>query len=125
MPATARWWCRRTGTAAHDCLPHNPAWALRAMVAYDRYLFLRTPPRFGGFDRLWLALRAYNRGKSHWRAEAASTGLAAPTRQQIDAACGQARRAALHCRENLDYPRRILLVLQPGYADWGPVWRAP
>ena len=34
----------------------------------------------------------------------------------------RARRAALHCRENLAYARRILLVLQPRYASWGASW---
>ena len=32
MPSTARWWCAREAIAQADCLPHNPAWALRAMV---------------------------------------------------------------------------------------------
>ncbi|MDO5623818.1 MAG: transglycosylase SLT domain-containing protein [Pseudomonadota bacterium] len=125
MPATARWWCERSGTSARDCLPHNPAWALRAMVGYDKHLYDRTPPHMHRFDRLWLTLRGYNGGEGHWRAEGRATGLAHPTRQQIDAACGQARRAAFHCRENLGYPRRILHVLQPRYAAWGPVWSEP
>ncbi|QXL85926.1 transglycosylase SLT domain-containing protein [Comamonas sp. NLF-1-9] len=121
MPATSTWWCQRTGTAPADCLPHNPAWALRAMVGYDKFLHDRVPARFGAFDRLWLALRGYNGGEAHWRAEGATTGLQEPTRTQIDAACGQARRAALHCRENLQYPARILQQLQPRYATWGPM----
>lgn len=149
MPATATWWCQRMGAAAagrsagpsqarpapsggsepreagsvgaEGCLPHNPAWALRAMVGYDKFLHDRVPARFGAFDRLWLALRGYNGGEAHWRAEGAATGLKEPTRTQIDAACGQARRAAVHCRENLGYPARILQQLQPRYALWGPV----
>jgi soluble lytic murein transglycosylase-like protein len=122
MPTTATWWCGRTGTAEGDCLPHNPAWALRAMVGYDLYLYGRASARFGRFDRLWLALRGYNGGEGHWQAEARTTGVPEPTREQIDAACGRARRAALHCRENLGYPRRILIDLQPRYAGWGAVW---
>lgn len=125
MPGTARWWCERTGTAADACLPHNPAWALRAMVGYDKYLFDRTPAHMGEYDRLWLALRAYNGGLGHWQAEARATGLRWPTRAQIDAACGKARRAPVHCRENLGYPHRILNVLQPRYAGWGAVWAPP
>lgn len=121
MPATASWWCERAGTAAADCLPHNPTWALRAMVGYDRFLFERAPAYLDRFDRYWLALRAYNGGEAHVRAEALKTGSSHPSRAQIDLACGKARRAPVHCAENLDYPRRILLQLQPRYAGWGPV----
>lgn len=148
MPATARWWCERgriaaagrsagppqarpalsggsaTGEAVErggqDCQPHNPAWALRALVGYDKYLFDRTPERYGARDRMWVALRAYNGGLGHWQREAQATGLALPTRAQVDGACGLARRAALHCAENLGYPRRILIEIQPRYASWGP-----
>ena len=123
MPATATWWCGRNGTPAGDCLPHNPVWALRAMVGYDKHLYDRTPARMSRYDRLWLALRGYNGGEGHWQAEGRTTGLAAPTRQQIDAACGRARRAAVHCTENLGYPRRILIDLQPRYATWGAAWQ--
>lgn len=125
MPATARWWCERTRVAQSDCLPHNPAWALRALVGYDKFLFDRAPVRMSDFDRLWLALRGYNGGEGHWQAEARSTGLREPTLADIDRACGTARRAPVHCRENLHYPRRILLELQPRYDTWGNVWRSP
>ena len=122
MPATAAWWCELTGAAQDDCLPHNPAWALRAMVGYDFHLFQRAPAWLGDYDRLWLALRGYNGGEANWQAEALATGQDAPTRAQIDAACGKARRAPVHCAENLSYPRRILLDLQPLYAAWGALW---
>ena len=120
MPATARWWCERGGIVQVDCLPHNPTWALRALVGYDKFLYERAPARFGRFDRLWLALRGYNGGLGHWQAEAAATGAVRPTRAQVDAACGWAKRAPVHCRENLGYPHRILVVIQPRYAAWGP-----
>ena len=119
MPATARWWCEANGLGAAECLPTNPRWAMRALVGYDRWLFdrVRGPSEF---DRLWAALRAYNGGLGHWQKEAASTGLAQPSRAQVDAACGKARRAAVHCPENLGYPHRILVVIQPRYLQWGP-----
>lgn len=120
MPATARWWCGLLGLDAEQCQPHNPTWALQALVGYDKYLYEHTPAHYAPRERMWVALRAYNGGLGHWQAEARSTGLREPTRAQVDAACGQARRAPVHCVENLAYPRRILLVLQPRYAAWGP-----
>lgn len=116
MPATASWWCERLGMSAAACQPTNPTWAMRALVGYDRWLFERVRGATEG-DRLWAALRAYNGGLGHWQAEAKSAGSTA--RAAVDAACGQARRHVSHCAENLGYPRRILLVLQPRYLGWG------
>lgn len=117
MPATARWWCELYGLAALDCQPENPTWALRAMVGYGRWLYERTPTQYAARDRFWVALRAYNGGLGHWQAERRLA--AADTREAVDAACGRARRARLHCAENLGYPQRILNVLQARYAGWG------
>ena len=120
MPSTAVWWCSHPGISGENCLPENPRWALRALVGYDRYLYSLTPASYNERDRMWVALRGYNGGLGHWQAEAARTGLKLPTREQVDAACGSARRSAVHCPENLGYPRRILIDLQPRYALWGP-----
>lgn len=117
MPATATWWCGKQRIAAADCLPHNPAWALRAMVGYNKWLYERTPGEHTHYDRVWAMLRAYNGGLGHWQAERRLA--ATDTRQAIDAACGSARRHISHCRENLDYPFRIMVVLQPLYRSWG------
>jgi len=126
MPATATWWCELNGMGKDECQPTNPTWALRALVGYDKHLFDRTPPRLSDFDRLWVALRAYNGGLGHWLAESrvaqVATGFAQPSRQQVDAACGKAKRHPTHCPENLHYPARILGVLQPLYAGWGRVF---
>ena len=121
MPATAKWWCARENQSAAECQPYSPTWALRSMVGYDKYLYDLTPPRFTPYERLYVALRGYNGGLGHWRAEAAIAGATNhfPSLAQIDAACGRARRAAVHCAENLGYPRRILGDLQPRYASWG------
>ena len=119
MPATAAWWCDLNKLAPAACQPHNPAWALRALVGYDKYLYDRTPSHYSAYDRMWVALRGYNGGLGHWQREAAVSGAAQPTRQQVDAACGKARRAPVHCRENLHYPQRILVELQPRYSNWG------
>lgn len=120
MPATARWWCQREGVGPAACLPTNPAWALRALVGFDKYLFDRAPARFNPRDRMHVALRAYNGGLGHWQAEAKASGVPQPTVDQVAAACGKASRHASHCSENLGYPARILGILQPRYATWGP-----
>lgn len=117
MPATARWWCELQGTAAQDCIPTNPTWAMRAMVGYDRWLYERVRGHTE-FDRSWAALRSYNGGLGHWQNEAAIVRPALD-RQAVDSACGKARRHVSHCAENLGYPRRILMQLQPRYAVWG------
>lgn len=119
MPATTRWIASLDAQLASQ-QPFNPAWALRALVTYDLWLYERAPARYTAHDRMWVALRSYNGGLGHWQKEAAATGLQRPAREQVDAACGKARRAAVHCRENLGYPQRILIDLQPRYLSWGP-----
>ncbi|BEV15812.1 transglycosylase SLT domain-containing protein [Herbaspirillum sp. DW155] len=117
MPATARWWCASNGIAAGHCLPENPTWAMRALVGYDRWLYerVRGPDEF---SRLWAMSRSYNGGLGHWLQEAAIVRPALD-RLSIDSACGKAKRHPSFCRENLDYPRRILIQLQPRYQSWG------
>ncbi|MDA8449821.1 transglycosylase SLT domain-containing protein [Acidovorax sp. GBBC 3332] len=119
MPATTRWISGIDPELAAQ-QPYNPAWALRALVRYDLWLYERTPGHYTPRDRMWVALRAYNGGLGHWQAEARATGLRLPDRLQVDAACGRARRAPLHCAENLGYPHRILVLIQPRYTAWGP-----
>lgn len=117
MPATAKWWCDLNNLSAEECQPTNPVWAMRALVGYDRWLFERVRGN-SEFDRLWAALRAYNGGLGHWQKEAA-TVRPALDRQTVDSACGKVRRHIIHCPENLGYPHRILIVLQPRYLGWG------
>lgn len=119
MPKTTEWIATIDPELA-AAEPFNPAWALRALVVYDQWLYARTPTRYSARDRMWVTLRAYNGGLGHWQKEAAISGIAQPSREDVDAACGKARRAAVHCKENLQYPARILNVHQPRYASWGP-----
>jgi len=119
MPGTATWWCQINKLSPEECQPENPAWALRALVGFDRWLYERVSGP-SEYDRLWGALRAYNGGLGHWQKEAALAGAPpAKGRDSIDATCGRAKRAPVHCQENLGYPRRILITLQPLYRGWG------
>lgn len=116
MPATARWWCQVNGLSDATCQPNNPVWAMRALVGYDKWLYARVKGT-SELDRLWAALRSYNGGLGHWQAEARLAG--SYDRRAVDAACGRAKRSAVHCTENLGYPRRILITLQGRYLAWG------
>ncbi|MFZ6872852.1 transglycosylase SLT domain-containing protein [Undibacterium sp. Di27W] len=117
MPATAKWWCSLNSISAADCQPRNPIWSMRSLVGYDYWLYQRV---YGDteFDRLWAMKRSYNGGLGHWQKEAS---LVWPARDHdtIDAACGLASRARIHCAENLGYPDRILNSFQYRYSAWG------
>jgi len=117
MPATASWWCELNKLSASACQPTNPAWAMRALMGYDKWLYDRV---YGAteLDRLWAAFRSYNGGLGHWQQEAATVK---PARDHItvDGACGAVKRGRAHCAENLGYPQRILIELQPRYLAWG------
>lgn len=116
MPATARWWCDLQRLPAVDCQPANPVWSMRALVGYDRWLFQRVKGD-ANFDKLWAALRAYNGGLGHWLQESKVAG--STKRETVDLVCGAARRSVQFCTENLGYPHKILINLQPLYSAWG------
>lgn len=121
MPATTRWF----GGLRPDlgrANAWNPGWALRALSAYDRWLWERVraaTPR----DRMAKALSGYNGGLGWvYRDEALARG------QGLDAARWwggtaevNAGRASAAWRENRGYPDRIILRLEPLYsrAGWG------
>lgn len=107
MPATARWWCEINKLSSAECQPRNPAWAMRALVGYDKWLWDRIPGESGRCERMALTLRAYNGGLGYVQKEL-RTGKPC-----------LAFRAGWACRENLGYPRRILVKLEPVYAQWG------
>ena len=105
-PATAEW-IGEIDPALADAATGNPTWALRALVTYDKWLHERVAG--APCPRMQLALRAYNGGLGYIRKEVA-TGKPC-----------SAFRAEWACRENLDYPIRILRDLEPRYvlAGWG------
>ncbi|MBS1186712.1 MAG: lytic transglycosylase [Burkholderiaceae bacterium] len=118
MPATERW-AKQALPGLADGGATNPVWAMRALIRYDDYLIQHIPPERtdGVYALFWAALRSYNGGLGHWLAEAKNAKSA--RREDVDAACGTAKRHKSHCRENLNYPKRILVDLQPLYASWG------
>lgn len=117
MPATSAWIAGIDPTLRAN-QPFNAAWSMRALVRYDLWLYERAPVGYAARDRMWVALRSYNGGLGHWQAEARNA--VGSDRAAVDAACGTAKRHKSHCVENLGYPRRILVDLQPRYRTWGP-----
>jgi hypothetical protein len=118
MPATAKWIVERypdLGTAE----PFNPLWSLRAMVRYDKHLYDRARGHTE-CDKWWWTLRSYNGGEGHLVNEG-KNAEDSYDRHSLAEACGTARRAKLHCRENLGYPRNITERWEPLYLSAG--WR--
>lgn len=118
-PDTARW-IAQVYPAEFDGIaaPYSAGWALRALVVYDRHLYVRTKGHTE-CDRWHFTLRSYNGGQGHVVAEARNA--ADPLSfTSVAAACGTARRSVKHCAENLGYPQRILHRWEPEYraAGW-------
>lgn len=121
MPSTAKWLPEvmpQTGKPA----PFNSGWALRALCAYDRWLWERidaaTP-----CDRMAMTLSSYNGGQGWLNRDkrlAARSGLN-PRHWWDHVETVNAGRAKWAIKENRKYPRRILLELEPMYeaAGWG------
>jgi soluble lytic murein transglycosylase-like protein len=122
MPATAQW---LTGVAQHlgPADAFSPAWAIRAMVAYDRYLYERVDG-LTHCERMAKTLASYNGGLGNLNAEqkeaerrGIDTSLWFDGVERADAG----RRSAANFAENRGYPRRILRELEPRYRanGWG------
>lgn len=122
MPATADWIAGLYDDLA-DNEPHNPAWAIRALVRYDKHLWDRVDGAVDDCERMAMTLAGYNGGPG-WvvrdRALAESKGLD-PARWFGSVETVNAGRARWAWDENRGYPRRILHTLEPRYAaaGWG------
>jgi membrane-bound lytic murein transglycosylase MltF len=121
MPATVTW-IGDIDPALRGGDVYNPTWAFRAMARYDHWLYGRlaaaTP-----CDRWAFTLSAYNGGLG-WVLR--DKNLAAAQGGDRNRWWGQverhnAGRSAANWQENRGYPRRILVVLAPRYAQagWG------
>lgn len=102
--------------------PFSPHWAVRAMLRYDDWLFARVTAR-SACERMAFALCAYNGGLGWVQRDkrlARNKGID-PEQYWGGVETVNAGRSAANFRENRDYPRRILLRLEPVYeaAGWG------
>ena len=103
--------------AAKTGCPLEPKWAIRAMVLYDKRLWNGYPNACGD-ERKAFMLSGYNGGDGWTRKERAQAIKLALDPDvwfgSVETVC---LRAAWACKENRDYPRRILLELRHHYED--------
>lgn len=124
MPATATWIATifPRDLAAFD--PWNPQQSILAAALYDRWLLDRVAPYgrrpISECSRWAFTLRAYNGGEralNRERTQAHAAGANANDWTEVER---YRSRATWAHKENIHYPRRILLTLEPAYlaAGW-------
>ena len=123
MPTTADWMAEIYPNTLGPAQPYNPGWALRAMVAFDRWLYERNQA-ISECDRWAFVLSGYNGGNG-WvnRDRRLASAMGAEQLAWFDSVeRHNAGRSAANFRENRHYPRAILLRWEPLYAaaGWGP-----
>ena len=123
MPATGEWLAGAYPSLGPKAQPASPAWAIRALVTYDKHIWDRASAATP-CDRMAKTLVGFNGGPAR-----------IPMEERLTAAAGldprfywghmerfNSGRSAANFRENRDYPVRILIRLAPVYVrhDWGP-----
>ncbi len=114
MPKTAEW--AAVAGQLGQAQPTSPAWAIRAGVWYDRWLYDRVRTADTDCDRWNFALSAYNGGlgnvykRQKMAYRPGSWALTGPINPGITPA---------NQRENEDYSKRILTRWQTIFTDWG------
>lgn len=124
MPATAKWIAEQFPAELGAFDPWDPMQAIKAAAIYDKWLLDRVQPighsRMSECTRWNFALRGYNGGEA-WllRERGLTVAGRANANDWRDVERFRARGTAAH-KENIGYPRRILLVLEPAYiaAGW-------
>lgn len=122
-PATARWLptvCPAVGPVD----AWDPDWSLRAQACYMAWLYKRVLPyKFAGAMNActhWnFALRGYNGGEGWLNKERMLTQRSGGDANAWSAVERYRVRAAWAHKENIGYPRRILLTLEPAYSAAG------
>ena len=122
MPATSDWFAEMYPAHLGERQPYNPGWALRALVLYDRWLYVRLNAS-NDCEHWAMVLAAYNGGLG-WvlRDKHTASAEGADPLQWFDATERfNAGRSDSAFHENRSYPRLILLRWEPLYTrgGWG------
>ncbi len=124
MPATAKWIAELFPDKLGQFDPWDAQQAILAAAIYDKWLLDRVQPlgwtRMSECTRWNFALRGYNGGEQ-WLLR--DRGLAVANKADPNDWRSVERfrtRSVSNHQQNIDYPRRILLVLEPAYiaAGW-------
>lgn len=122
MPATSDWFAELYPQHLGERQPYNPAWAMRAMVLYDKWLYARIQT-VSPCEKWAMVLSAYNGGLGWvYRDQRLASAKGADKQVWFDSVERfNAGRSAANWKENRGYPRRILLRWEPLYerAGWG------
>lgn len=118
-PATAEW-IALVYPSLRPADPWDPTWSMRAQVTYMAHLLRTLGPAATPCDAWAFALSAYNGGPG-WitRDRRLASAAGADPARWFGHVEHHTRRADWARRENRDYPRRILLVLEPAYVAAG------
>lgn len=122
MPTTATW-ISGLQLALQDNQPTNPAWAIRALVTYDKWLYDRVPFAADHCERMAFVLSSYNGGLGWLQKDVALARQKGDDPQlwfsHVENHNGG--RAGWAFKENRAYPNRILIELERRYAKagWG------
>lgn len=119
MPATALWISGLMPELKAN-QPFNPAWSIRALTKYDRWIWQRVNAA-NDCQRMAMTLSGYNGGLG-WvqRDQRLATERGLDGQRWFDhVATVNAGRTAANWRENRHYPQHILLELAPRYLTWG------
>lgn len=121
MPATSAWMSEIYPATLGPAEPFNPGWALRAMVAYDRWLYRRVSA-INECHRWAMTLAAYNGGLGwvYRDRRLADDNGADPLTWFSSIEPFNAGRSEANFSENRHYVRVILLRWEPLYSQWGP-----
>lgn len=120
MPATTRWFSQIYPKELGEADPTDPAWAMRALVLYTRWLHHRVKGA-DACERMAFVLAAYNGGLGWVRRDqllAIQRG-ASPVHYFGHAELFNAGRSAPAFSENRNYVERIMFVLEPKYCRLG------
>lgn len=122
-PATARW-LPMVCPAVGEPDPWDPQWSLRAQACYMAWLHDRVARyRYAGplteCSRWVFALRAYNGGEGMLNRERLAAQRGGADANDWRAVDPFRVRAGWAHKENIGYPRRILLLLEPAYLGAG------